>query len=122
MDRKTMDLIFAVGQGRTIINFGHHHYCTQHKVFVDRKHMHNCTLLQGVGDLGKFPRLLQKNPISRLSKKEVVEMKVQFGWLAARLDQLEKEKMFIPLRKGFMVSYQKKKSRDEAHKPSGIPQ
>ena len=45
-----------------------------------------------MGKLDRFPKLLQSKKLMHFSKREVVEMKVQFGWLAMKLDELENQK------------------------------
>ena len=45
LDRQTFDLVLAVSKGSTILKYGWRHYCQQHKVFVDKKHMSRCSLL-----------------------------------------------------------------------------
>ena len=89
--------MLAVSKGSTILKYGWRHYCQQHKVFVDKKHMCRCSLLEGMGQLNRFNKLIESTELRDLPKRKVVEIKVLFGWLRQRLDKLEQENKFTPL-------------------------
>ena len=100
--KPVVDAIFAVARGSTTIQFKKQHYCKNHKLMVDGKHLRQCAHLAEFRDLQKPLKKLRTTNLRDWNKLEIILTILRFSDFKLRITALEengtyelKDRLFI---------------------------
>ena len=53
------EMMMSVASSRTLVHYGHRHFCKEHKRVVDKSHINECSLLSGCGEITQYNDILK---------------------------------------------------------------
>ena len=82
------ELMLATTKNSTSIHFGLGHMCERHMVNFALEHLERCDAIVGCYNIKKFADRLKVEHILKWDKEERLQAILEYGYLAAQLDNL----------------------------------
>jgi hypothetical protein len=114
--KPVVDAIFAAGRGSTTTQFKKQHYCKDHKLMVDGKHMRQCAHLADFRDLQKPLRKLRTTNLRDWNKLEIILTILRFSDFKLRITALEENGTYELKDRLFILSKSAKQVRQDKHR------
>ena len=116
--KPVVDAIFAAGRGSTTTQFKKQHYCKDHKLMVDSKHIRQCTHLADFKDFQKPLKKLKTTNLRDWNKLEIILTILRFSDFRLRITSLEQSGTYELKDRLFILSKSSKPARQDVLRQS----